>query len=190
MASSPSNLPSEPSEAADRPQAQGLKQSVSVRKNTSFKITNILPSRPPSHDPEESGDDDPDDSHTEDISDHYEHVFNSSQPSAAFTARGRFNILPCPPSEGPLIEDSSKTPVAGSSTTGQSSTAVASTVASEVAKEAVASVTTSSSNPVGNPGSSGVPAQAGMVSSSQGSLVNTTITATAGVTAELPNSNR
>ena len=39
------------------------------RKNTSFKITNILPSRPPSNDPDESGEDDPDDSRTEDISD-------------------------------------------------------------------------------------------------------------------------
>ena len=46
------------------------------RKNTSFKITNILPSRPPSHDPEESGDDDPDDSHTEDISEHFEFKLN------------------------------------------------------------------------------------------------------------------
>ena len=46
------------------------------RKNTSFKITNILPSRPPSHDPEESGDDDPDDSHTEDISEHFDFKLN------------------------------------------------------------------------------------------------------------------
>lgn len=60
------------------------------RKNTSFKITNILPSRPPSHDPEESGDDDPDDSHTEDLSEHFEHAFNAN-----IAARGRFNILPC-----------------------------------------------------------------------------------------------
>jgi hypothetical protein len=65
------------------------------RKNTSFKITNILPSRPPSNDPDESGDDDPDDSHTEDISEHFEHVINA----ANVTARGRFNILPCPQDE-------------------------------------------------------------------------------------------
>ena len=65
------------------------------RKNTSFKITNILPSRPPSHDPDESGDDDPDDSHNEDISEHFEHVINA----ANVTARGRFNILPCPQDE-------------------------------------------------------------------------------------------
>ncbi|CAB4059302.1 unnamed protein product [Lepeophtheirus salmonis] len=59
----------------------------SKRKNTSFKITNILPSRPPSNDPEESGEDDPDDSHTEDISDGPE---LPAQPSKKFmsTMRG------------------------------------------------------------------------------------------------------
>ena len=53
--------------------------------------------RPPSNegDPEESGDDDPDDSHTEDISEHFEHVINAPN----VTARGRFNILPCPQDE-------------------------------------------------------------------------------------------
>ena len=51
-------------------------EKLNQRKNTSFKITNILPSRPPSHDPEESGDDDPDDSHTEDISEHFEFKLN------------------------------------------------------------------------------------------------------------------
>ena len=55
------------------------KGSEAKRKNTSFKITNILPSRPPSHDPEESGDDDPDDSHTEDISEHFEYKQNFVQ---------------------------------------------------------------------------------------------------------------
>ena len=55
------------------------KSSEAKRKNTSFKITNILPSRPPSHDPEESGDDDPDDSHTEDISEHFEYKQNFAQ---------------------------------------------------------------------------------------------------------------
>ena len=44
-------------------------EGLARRKNTSFKITNILPSRPASNDPDESGEDDPDDSRTEDISD-------------------------------------------------------------------------------------------------------------------------
>ena len=52
--------------------------------------------RPPSHDPEESGDDDPDDSHTEDISD-LENVYVNSATSENVVKmhRGRFNILPC-----------------------------------------------------------------------------------------------
>ena len=69
------------------------------RKNTSFKITNILPSRPPSNDPDESGDDDPDDSHNEDISEHFEHVINA----ANVTARGRFNILSCAQDENSAV---------------------------------------------------------------------------------------
>nr|XP_040580965.1 protein bunched, class 2/F/G isoform-like isoform X2 [Lepeophtheirus salmonis] len=60
----------------------------SKRKNTSFKITNILPSRPPSNDPEESGEDDPDDSHTEDISDGPE---LPAQPSKKFMSTMRRN---------------------------------------------------------------------------------------------------
>ena len=76
-------------------QAALASNSNKTRKNTSFKITNILPSRPPSNDPDESGDDDPDDSHTEDISEHFDHVLNAPN----VTARGRFNILPCPQDE-------------------------------------------------------------------------------------------
>ncbi len=47
-----------------RPSANSLNadEGLARRKNTSFKITNILPSRPPSNDPDESGEDDPDDS--------------------------------------------------------------------------------------------------------------------------------
>jgi hypothetical protein len=47
-----------------RPSANSLnaEEGLARRKNTSFKITNILPSRPPSNDPDESGEDDPDDS--------------------------------------------------------------------------------------------------------------------------------
>ena len=68
----------------------------SKRKNTHFQITKVLESRPPSHDPEESGDDDPDDSHTEDISD-LDNVLTVATAvlNAAPVARGRFNILPC-----------------------------------------------------------------------------------------------
>lgn len=66
----------------------------SKRKNTHFQITKVLESRPPSHDPEESGDDDPDDSHTEDISD-LDNVLTTAVLTAAPVARGRFNILPC-----------------------------------------------------------------------------------------------
>ena len=52
--------------------------------------------RPPSHDPEESGDDDPDDSHTEDISDLENVYVNSATSNNVVTMhRGRFNILPC-----------------------------------------------------------------------------------------------
>ena len=62
-----------------------------------FNLTKIFPFfRPPSHDPEESGDDDPDDSHTEDISD-LENVYVNSATSENVVKmhRGRFNILPC-----------------------------------------------------------------------------------------------
>lgn len=130
-------------------------EKVSKRKNTSFKITNILPSRPPSHDPEESGDDDPDDSHTEDISEHFEHVYNAPN----MTARGRFNILPCPQPENSSETDSMLKLVS------------------------TASISPASANFL----SSSAPTMT--MSSSQNSLVNTTITATAGVTAQFPNSN-
>ena len=63
---------SAPASGVDQSTEEKNTEAAKQRKNTSFKITNILPSRPPSHDPEESGDDDPDDSHTEDISEHFE----------------------------------------------------------------------------------------------------------------------
>lgn len=128
---------------------------VSKRKNTSFKITNILPSRPPSHDPEESGDDDPDDSHTEEISEHFEHVYNAPN----VVARGRFNILPCPQDENEVNNKDSSSKIVEQE---KAEKAVQTAVKSEVNKDP----------------------------SSAPPLANTTITATAGVTAQLPNSNR
>ena len=79
MASQSSGHASATPPAAPNPTEDPEKAIEAKRKNTSFKITNILPSRPPSHDPEESGDDDPDDSHTEDISENFEYKQNFVQ---------------------------------------------------------------------------------------------------------------
>ncbi len=54
-------------------------------------------SRPPSHDPEESGDEDPDDSHTEDLSDldNVNQVVNNAINSLmSATTRGKFSLVP------------------------------------------------------------------------------------------------
>lgn len=61
------------------------------RKNTSFKITNILPtSRQSSHlDPEESEDDN-ESAHATDLENIYNQIIAKTSP----VARGRFNVLP------------------------------------------------------------------------------------------------
>jgi len=142
----------------------------SKRKNTHFQITKVLESRPPSHDPEESGDDDPDDSHTEDISD-LDNVLTVATAvlNAAPVARGRFNILPCVNSGASSSRPSTN-----------SNALLTSTMTST-------SVTTGTS---GSSSSSGTAPATTTSSSSQSSLANTIITATAGVLAHLPNPNR
>ena len=193
------------------------------RKNTSFKITNILPSRPPSHDPEESGDEDPDDSHTEDISEHFEHVYNNNVSNV--TARGRFNILPCPQDElaGQTAQQAGQTanpavpsavappvsraapiaavyPTAGAGHVTAGGHVYSAVVPVQAVQQAVIGQQVMAGNLNSNSAAPGIQqtGQAGQlqlssnvgVSASPGSLANTTITATAGVTAQLPNANR
>lgn len=96
-------------------------EGLARRKNTSFKITNILPSRPASNDPDESGEDDPDDSRTEDISDNVDDSVGLvlTARRASITQLGRHNDVAVTATMYPIAEFGFVEGHSGASTPGQ-----------------------------------------------------------------------